>query len=112
MPVYYVVDVAGVGPRLYREFHAGTGSDKLQQAVSDAVGRAADDPDYHSDWPAGTTVAASTGAGTITLDLTGASLATRPAAMTQAQARAAIQQLVYTAQAATQKIRRFATLRS
>jgi hypothetical protein len=101
VPVYYVSATAR-GPRLYREFHAATGTDALQQAVSDAVGRA-DDPDYHSGWPAGTTVTASVGDGAITLDLgsSAGSLAPRPAGTTPDQAKAALQQLVHTAQAAT-----------
>ena len=104
VPVYYVGDT-GQGPRLYREFHPGIGGNPLDQAVADAVGRTPDDPDYRSPWPAGTEVQASfdgTGDdGQIGLAITGAP-AQRPDGMSRAEAEMAVQQLVWTAQAATQ----------
>jgi hypothetical protein len=104
VPVYYVGDT-GQGPRLYREFHPGIGGNPLDQAVADAVGRTPDDPDYRTPWPAGTQVRASfDGAGDdgrIELDLTGVP-GDRTAGMSRAEAEMAVQQLVWTAQAATQ----------
>ena len=108
VPVYYVGDT-GQGPRLYREFHPSIGGDPLGQALSDAVGRTPDDPDYRSPWPDGTEVSSSfDGAGedglvSITVSSPGGStLHDRPAGMDGAEAEMAVQQLVYTAQAAVQ----------
>ena len=104
VPVYYVGDT-GHGPRLFREFHPGTGADPLNQAVTEAVSRTPDDPDYRTPWPGGTEVDASfDGIGEdrqIGLNLTGVPH-DRPAGMTEAEAEMAVQQLVWTAQAATQ----------
>jgi hypothetical protein len=107
VPVYYVGDT-GQGPRLYREFHPSVGGAPLAQALADAVTRAPDDPDYRTPWPAGTDVSSSfdgVGAdGEIGVDITspGGSLHDRPAGMSAAEAEMAVQQLVYTAQAAVQ----------
>jgi hypothetical protein len=104
VPVYYVGDT-GQGPRLYREFHPGIGGARLDQAVADAVGRAPDDPDYRTPWPAGTSATASEEPDSITVTVTspgGASLHDRPAQMAEPEAEMAVQQLVWTVQAATQ----------
>jgi hypothetical protein len=106
VPVYYVGDT-GQGPRLYREFHPGIGGATLDQAVADAVGRTPDDPDYRTPWPAGTgTSVTYEGAGAeITIDVTspdGSPLHDRPAGMSEREAGMAVQQLVWTAQAAAQ----------
>lgn len=111
VPVYYVGDT-GHGPRLYREFHQVTTADPLSAALSAAVGTSTDgtqakplDPDYRVPWPALTRASGSVDGGTITVDLTGDpqdSLRDRPAGMTEEEAKIAVQQLVYTAQAATQ----------
>lgn len=108
VPVYYVGQT-GQGPRLYREFHQGAADDKLGVAVQEAVGRTPDDPDYSTPWPDGTTADASMDGvgndGLITITVTspdGSSLHDRPAGMSAELAGMAVQQLVYTAQAATQ----------
>lgn len=107
VPVYYVGET-GQGPRLYREFHPGIGAAPLAQALSDAVERAPDDPDYSSPWPAGTTVSVEEpgpGGEEITVTIgspDGTSLRDRPGSMSADLAQIAVQQLVYTAQAATQ----------
>lgn len=103
LPVYFVGDAAP-GPRLYREFLPEKACPdvgcELTAAVSTALAGAAEDPDYRSDWPAGTTASDATYAGgTITVDLSGPALRNRPASMTAAQASLAVQQVVYTAQA-------------
>lgn len=105
VPVYYVGET-GQGPRLYREFHPGIGAAPLAQALSDAVGRAPDDPDYATPWPAGTGAEVlAEGPDEIRIDVTspaGTSLHDRPAGMSAALADIAVQQLVYSAHAATQ----------
>lgn len=101
VPVYYVGDTSR-GPRLFREFHPGTGGDKLIAALEQATGTAPDDPDYSSPWPAGTTLShAEQQDDLLVVDLHG-DLHDRPAGMAADQAEMAVQQLVYTAQAATQ----------
>lgn len=100
--IYYVGDTPQ-GERLYREFRTIIGpTDALSGAVQAAVEGAADDPDYRSEWPAGTSATAVATADQITVDLSG-DVHDRPATMTRAQARLAIQQLIFTAQAAVQQ---------
>jgi hypothetical protein len=108
VPVYYVGDTP-MGPRLYREFHRGEGVDALSVALEHAVGRTPDDPDYSVPWPTGTSVTGSFDGigddGQITLDVNspdGSALRVRQPGMSRETAEMAIQQLVYTAQAATQ----------
>jgi hypothetical protein len=110
-PVYYVGDTPA-GTRLYREFrvlpaHHEAGPE-IQESIGQAVGGTPLDPDYRSDWPAGTTVNSVSVAGTgdqdvITVDLSNpAGLHDRPAGMSQEDAEMAIQQLIYTAQGVIQ----------
>jgi hypothetical protein len=104
VPVYYVGDTSR-GPRLYREFHrVDTGGDPVSAAVREAVSTNPDDPDYRTDWPAGTTAARvdAPPSDVITIDVQGDSLRNRPEGMTQEQAEIAVEQLIYTAQAAKQ----------
>lgn len=107
VPVYYVGDT-GQGPRLYREFHPSIGGGALEQALSEAVGRTPDDPDYRTPWPTGTEASGSfDGVGEdglieVTVTSPGTSLHDRPAGMSRAEAELAVQQLVHTAQAAVQ----------
>ena len=99
LPVYFVGDTPK-GPRLYREFQPNTDdTEPVSTAVSLALGTALD-PDYRTGWPAGASV---TTAGVtqdmITIGLAG-NLHDLPAGMTDAEAQLAIEQLIYTAQAA------------
>jgi len=99
LPVYFVGDTPK-GPRLYREFQPNTDdTEPVSTAVSLALGTALD-PDYRTGWPAGASV---TSAGVtqdlITIGLAG-NLHDRPAGMSEAEAQLAIEQLIYTAQAA------------
>lgn len=110
--VYYVGDTPD-GPRLYREFRATTSPDSLTAALSAAVGRAPDDsplspfdPDYRSVWPAMTSVSARTVPDgddvIIEISLGGdaeGSLRDR-GGLSEAEASLALEQLIYTAQAA------------
>ena len=116
LPVYFVGDTP-TGPRLFREFRpapAGTvdeASARLLAALQLAVSEgSSEDPDYRSGWPAGFSVAGAGGAGDsggdavvqVALDA-GTDLATRPAGMSEPEARLALQQLVHTAQAVLQQ---------
>lgn len=104
VPVYYVVDVEGVGPRLYREFHrvARTG-DTVTTALTEMFTGQPRDPDYRSLWPASTRVLAVvkvTGS-VVRVDLSG--WATNLGASFEA---AAVQQLVHTVTAADPSVSR------
>ena len=101
VPVYYLGDTRA-GVRLFREFHKVQG-DRLTAALALAVKDSADDPDYRSGWPQGTSVrAASTDRRTVTVDLSGSDLAKRPAATTKAEAKQALNAMVFTADGVTQ----------
>jgi hypothetical protein len=100
----YFVGATAAGPRLFPERHrASSATLALDEAVSEAVAGRAADPDYHSPWPSGTTMErAQLSDGVLSVDLSGPVLE-RPAGTTRAEASLAIQQLVYTAQAAAGK---------
>ncbi len=106
VPVYYLGETTR-GPRLFREFHRVglTDGDPVSTAVLEAVSATPDDPDYRTPWPGGTTAAAvdAPPSDVVTVDVRGAQLRKRPAGMSAEEADLAIEQLVYTAQAATQK---------
>ena len=100
VPVYLVSETPQ-GLRLFREFQPGTGEDPLlASAVATVEGRSLD-PDYRSLWPEGTSVASvvSDGADILTVDLTGAPH-DLPPGMSQADAGLAVQQVIYSVQAA------------
>lgn len=102
VPVYYVGDTP-MGPRLYREFHANPDDEEVVSlAVSQALGQALD-PDYRTGWPAGTEATQfGLTPDLLTVNLEG-ELHDLPAGMTAEQAQLAIEQLIYTAQAAYQQ---------
>lgn len=103
LPVYFVGDT-GRGPRLFREFHRRDAAGfTLDRAVEEAVAGRADDPDYGSPWPEGTTLErAQLSDGVLSVDLSGVS-AHRPTGMPPETAELALQQLVRTAQAVVQQ---------
>ncbi|HVL85356.1 MAG TPA: Gmad2 immunoglobulin-like domain-containing protein [Pseudonocardia sp.] len=102
LPVYYVADTPN-GLRLHREFRSVTTTDPASDALRAMLAApTGTDPDYRNLWPAGTTLAApvAVGNGVITVDLTeqaldGSGLGT-PAG------EAAVNQLLFTVQAALQ----------
>ena len=105
-PVYFVGDTA-VGTRLYREFQRQqvcAGSECLMAAsVRSAVAGQPDDPDYRVPWPEGTGVNGVTYDGDVlTIDLSG-DVHDRPGAMSSADAGMAVEQVMYSAQAALGK---------
>jgi hypothetical protein len=101
VPVYYVADT-NRGPRLFREFHPASGDFALDQAVQKAVAGTADDSDYGTAWPSGTILQrAQLSRGVLSVDLSGP-VRDRPVGMSDATARLALQQVVYTAQGVVQ----------
>lgn len=98
--VFYV-GRTGAGPKLFAEMHrvAGTTQSALQVAVSEAVSGKPLDQDYRA-WPvpSGITAQATSGAGVITIDLSGQPIV---GSLDPAQARMALQAAVWTADAAT-----------
>ena len=102
--VYYVgADPRGT-PVLYREFHRGPASTPTATLAVTDLGGAPLDPDYSTAWRAGWLqgAKADTSAGVIFVTPSTAVPADRPAAMTSRDARVAVQQVVYTLQAAFQ----------
>ena len=96
---YYVVQTKR-GALLYPESHAVVGETQVEQAVERAVTGQADDPDYGTAWPAGTTLQkAQLSDGVLSVDLSGVP-ADRPAGMSSAQAELALDQAVRSAQSA------------
>jgi Immunoglobulin-like domain of bacterial spore germination/Sporulation and spore germination len=88
------------GPRLYREFVRTDAVDPLLFGVDNSVRGAATDPDYRTLWPSGTSVTRATYENNlITVGLAGVP-ADRPAGMSAADAKLALQQIIYSAQAA------------
>ncbi|HET6693378.1 MAG TPA: GerMN domain-containing protein [Pedococcus sp.] len=96
VPVYYVMDVEGVGPRLYREFHrVPAQGDQVRSALAEMFAGSPRDPDYRSLWPPSTRVLGVAAAGgSATVDLSGF------VSLGAAFESAAVQQLVHTVTAA------------
>lgn len=99
---YYLGDTPA-GPRLYREFTQVAADNPLDAAIL-ALEQVPADPDYRTPWPAGSFSGAGFDGigddGVVSVVLADASLHDRPAGMSQAEAEAAVQQVVYTMQAA------------
>jgi hypothetical protein len=116
--VYYVGANGAERPVLFREVHqgpqlesadpSGNGHDVLTEAVQDALNTFPTDPGYRTPWRGLVRLDyasyTTTGAGyTLQIALHEGAPVGRPSDMTAAEARAAVQQLVYTAQAAIGK---------
>lgn len=97
VPVYFVGNTPA-GDRLYREFHllGGRGAPVAAQAVTTGP----DDPDYRTLWPEGSVAQVDVRGGVINVTVADPSLHDRPASMTKAEAELAIQQMIFTVQAA------------
>jgi hypothetical protein len=100
VPVYFAGETPR-GLRLYREFQPGIGADPLLASASASVAGDSLDPDYLSLWPEGSGVASVTadGADILTVDVTGAPH-DLPSGMSQEDAQLALQQVIYSVQAA------------
>jgi hypothetical protein len=103
VPAYYLGDAAA-GTRLYREFRRLDVTDPLEAGLSALEARPLD-PDYRTPWRAGSFRSATfdgVGAdGAVGIEL-GSDLTRRPAGLSAGDARMAVQQVVYTMQAAVQ----------
>jgi hypothetical protein len=113
VPVYYAGDTPS-GLRLYREFHSLPGaapatSDEGDVVAADSaakatVSRTPFDPDYRTLWPEGSEADVSDAGDHLVVNLVapggGATLHDRPASMTKEEAGMAIEQVIYSVQAA------------
>jgi hypothetical protein len=101
-PVYYVGRDPRDRPVLFRELHRGEAARSAGQLATDGLQSTPLDPDYSTAWGSGDLRDAQLHReiGAITVTLGFASLQHRPPDMTSAYARAAVQQVVYTLQAA------------
>lgn len=102
LPGYYVSETEA-GPRLFREFHRVETADPASDAVREVL-RGPQDPDYRTLWPAGTALRSpvTVADGVITVDLTREALG--QASVGTAAAELTVQQIVYTVQAALQRV--------
>jgi hypothetical protein len=106
--IYYVGDTPK-GPRLFREFDRVDAGTRLLAAVLKAMTETPDDPDYRVPWPQldeqpidGVHFDGVGDDGILQISLASDALHDRPAGMTRAEAELAIEQVVYTVQAASQ----------
>ncbi len=100
VPVYFVGD-SPTGPRLYREFRSVDAADPLAQAVALLVAGDALDPDYYSLLPDLDVVSVEATDSAIVVTL-GADSPTSDKAVSPAEAKIAVQSLVYTLQGVAQ----------
>lgn len=99
--VYYLGDTPS-SVALYREFHRVQDKNVLLGALQEATVVEPSDPDYRTPWLGVMTIASAEVDGdVIRIGLSDA--AQRPSGMTDREAELAVQQLIYTAQAAAQK---------
>lgn len=102
VPVYYVGDTPQ-GARLFREFHAAEGDDPLDAAAELLTSGTPGDPDYRTPFPGGDGIdGVDSEEGAISVDLDDPAWAQRPPGMSGAEAKLAVQALVYTLQGAAQ----------
>ena len=98
--VYYVGDTERAGPRLYREFQRGSG--EALAAGIDALTGAPLDGDYRTMWQ-GSQITDASYDGDVISVVVDPAVRTRPGSMSKAEARAAVEQVIYTLQAAVQE---------
>jgi hypothetical protein len=102
-PVYYVGQNPSGRPVLFREFHSGPAATTTTDLALSGLVTTPLDPDYHTDWPAGSLASARWDGTVIDVVLGRSAPHVRPASMSSREAEMALQQVVYTAQAAVQK---------
>lgn len=96
IPVYYVGKTPQ-GDRLYREFTQISGADRLVAAAASVTSGKPVDPDYRTSWPGGRFASVTQTDDAIVVEVPDASWL-QPGSLKPAQARLAVQQLVYTLQ--------------
>jgi hypothetical protein len=99
---YYLGDTP-TGVRLFREFRSVESADQGPAASVRLLTTDPADPDYRTEWPDGAFAGAEVGDDRITVELTNSSLEARPGSMTEEEAQASVQQVVYTLQAYAQE---------
>lgn len=102
VPVYFVGDTPQ-GPRLYREFRQVESDDPAREALALMTSGDALDPDYDTLYPGGSFASVEIGEDMITVGLPDESWTVAPDGMSQAAARLATQQMVYTLQGVAQE---------
>lgn len=104
LAVYYLGDTSH-GTRLFREWRPTDVGDTGARvaAAGDLVAEQPLDPDYRTPWQAGDLAEATLAADGIEVTLTDPGLQQRPAGLSARDARMAVQQVVYTLQAAAQE---------
>ncbi|WP_432479682.1 Gmad2 immunoglobulin-like domain-containing protein [Nocardioides sp. GXQ0305] len=99
----YYLGETPAGVRLYREFRSVESADDGPDASVRLLTTAPADPDYRTEWPDGAFAGAEVGDDRITVELADPSLEDLPESMTEEEARASVQQVVYTLQAYAQQ---------
>ncbi len=99
---YYLGDTPS-GVRLFREFRSVESADQGPAASVRLLTTDPADPDYRTEWPDGSFAQAEVGDDRITVELADSSLEDRPGSMTEEEAQASVQQVVYTLQAYAQQ---------
>jgi hypothetical protein len=97
---YFIADTDRAGPRLYREFQRAAGG-PLEAAV-EVLTAGPLDADYRTAWQGGQLASAAYDGDVISV-VVDASVRTRPGGMSKPEAAAAVEQVVYTMQAAVQE---------
>jgi hypothetical protein len=97
---YFIADTDRAGPRLYREFQRAVG-EPLEAAV-EVLTAGPLDSDYRTAWQGGQ-LASATYDGDVISVVVDASVRSRPGGMSKPEAAAAVEQVVYTMQAAVQE---------
>ncbi|HVK27160.1 MAG TPA: Gmad2 immunoglobulin-like domain-containing protein [Nocardioides sp.] len=98
IPVYYVGDTPQ-GDRLFREFSQSAGVDPLVAAAAAVTSGDPVDPDYRTSWPSGRFASVERTGGAIVVEVDDEAWLSA-GTLDRAQARLAVQQLVYTLQGA------------
>ncbi|WP_248581127.1 Gmad2 immunoglobulin-like domain-containing protein [Nocardioides sp. InS609-2] len=100
VPLYFIGDTERGGPRLYREFQAG---DLSLETALDLLSDGPTDPDYRTAWQKGSFDGVEDDGDVISVRFADDSLNTPLPGMSEAEAQAAVQQVVYTVQAVAQR---------
>ncbi len=98
----YYVGNTQAGPRLFREFQSVAGADAYARGLT-LLQSTPQDPDYTSAWPEGSLTGAELDGDVIRVTIAAPALRAIPPGMDEATARAAVESVIYTMQAAAQE---------